>query len=415
MINNKKLIEAIISNDLEKIKSLISKDNINYQNNEGNTALHFATKYRNLDALSFLIANKANINIQNNEGNTALMNIVNNIHLLDTVKYLITHGAKINIENKDGNTALDLAAMYDVFYVVKHLLEKKANINFKNNALFLYAARIGDLEIIKAFLANGIDINTQDKDGNTTLHFATKNRRLKTVTFLLAHGININQQNKDGNTALHLATNYWNLNIVNVLIANSANINQQNKKNETAFMNIQKNINKDLFAPTHFCSEIDSILTTFSQFLNQQNKFGDSPLMTQIRYKNIAMINCLLTKDVNLNLQNEDNDTAFSLSLIFLLNKTALHQQFFNPEIAKITLNQQATKEIATFFIGKDGTNYKYIFTVKKEENDEYTFSKPVITKSKAITAKIFVVDFAINIIIIIMVFKKIAFLNYNH
>lgn len=162
-------------------------------------------------------------------------------------------------------------------------------------------------------------------------------------------------------------------------------------------MNIQKNINKDLFAPTHFCSEIDSILTTFPQFLNQQNKFGDSPLMTQIRYKNIAMINCLLTKDVNLNLQNEDNDTAFSLSLIFLPNKTALHQQFFNPEIAKITLNQQATKEIATFFIGKDGTNYKYIFTVKKEENDEYTFSKPVITKSKAITAKIFVVDFAIN------------------
>lgn len=263
--------------------------------------------------------------------------------------------------------------------------------------MFFWAARNHDLEIIKKFLANGIDINTQDENGNTALHVATKHRNLDVIKFLLVNNVNINSQNNEGDTPLHVATKHWELELINFLITNGANINIKNNEGNSAWMYIEKNIIEDLFGYSYPSVEISSILTKFPQFLNYQNKFGDSPLMTQIRYRNTAMINFLLMKDVNLNLKNEDDDNAFTLSLIFLPKDTTLHQQLFTPEIAKIIINGTTKKEIATFFQEKDGSKYKYVFTIKKEENGEYTLSKAVISKAEEITAKIFVVDFATN------------------
>lgn len=49
----------------------------------------------------------------------------------------------------------------------------------------------GNLNVIKAIVANKIDINAYDQDGNTALHFAAENGYKEIIEFLLDSGCKI--------------------------------------------------------------------------------------------------------------------------------------------------------------------------------------------------------------------------------
>jgi hypothetical protein len=63
----------------------------------------------------------------------------------------------------------------------------------------LYASRDGDLEVVQALLAAGVDVATQDEAGNTALILATCSKCLEVVQVLLAAGA-------DGSVALIIAS-----------------------------------------------------------------------------------------------------------------------------------------------------------------------------------------------------------------
>lgn len=84
----------------------------------------------------------------------------------------------------------------DIWEVVQHL-QKDINI----------AAQEGDVEKVQSLLKKGADINDQDVEGRTLLHFAVTSRKLKIVKFLLDNGADVTLRTNKGNTTLHTAAN----------------------------------------------------------------------------------------------------------------------------------------------------------------------------------------------------------------
>jgi hypothetical protein len=96
--------------DPDEFKRLVKEGaNVNIQNNDGNTPLHYALWYQP-SIVEFLVQHGANVNIQNKYGNIPL-------HLAcysqpSFIKFLVQHGANANLQNKYGNTPLEYACRW---------------------------------------------------------------------------------------------------------------------------------------------------------------------------------------------------------------------------------------------------------------------------------------------------------------
>ena len=71
------------------------------------------------------------------------------------------------------------------------------------NKLFK-AACIGDNKRIIKLSKDGYNINSQDKDGNTALHYAVKHGQIQTCKLLVSLGTDITIKNNSGSTAMDL-------------------------------------------------------------------------------------------------------------------------------------------------------------------------------------------------------------------
>ena len=95
------------------------------------------------------------------------------------------------------------------------------------------AAGLGEDEIVKQYLADGVDINLKDEFGYTPLHKAINSRYLGMVDILVAEGADVNAKNNYGSTPLHMAVSeHWG-DAIELLIDNGGNINAKNNTGET--------------------------------------------------------------------------------------------------------------------------------------------------------------------------------------
>jgi ankyrin repeat protein len=128
---------------------------------------------------------------------------------VNAVKALIRRGIDINAEDKDGDTALMIAAYY------------------------------GHAGVVKALLDAGADANKKHRYGGTALMSAAFKGHIEIVKLLLIHGTEVNARTYDGSTALMLAvTNREEsaLDIIEMLLAHGADLNQKDDQGLTALM-----------------------------------------------------------------------------------------------------------------------------------------------------------------------------------
>ena len=85
-------LQAVNDRDLEEIKELIDKVDINGIDDEGRTALHNAAESGNLDIMNYLLTEGAKINIKNQDGMTPLMLVVQDKTRQKAVELLISNG-----------------------------------------------------------------------------------------------------------------------------------------------------------------------------------------------------------------------------------------------------------------------------------------------------------------------------------
>lgn len=98
----------------------------NYKGYKGETALHIATRKRELDWIGYLLKKGADPNVTDRNGDTALM-IASRIGLEEAVDWMIRLGGAVDTSNRRGETALIIAVQQRQPRIVQKLLEAGAN------------------------------------------------------------------------------------------------------------------------------------------------------------------------------------------------------------------------------------------------------------------------------------------------
>ena len=102
-------------------------------------------------------------------------------------------------------------------------------------------AYVGDLEGIKKFIAEGINVNAAQYQGFTALYFAILRNDPKIISELMQAGANINVQDKNGNTPLmNVVSNFGNIPFVitgmlTTILQFNPSLNLRNKEGKTVF------------------------------------------------------------------------------------------------------------------------------------------------------------------------------------
>lgn len=233
--NNELFIKYVKEGNCYDIHTLFrnSDININYQDNEGKTALHYATKTLNTYIVNILLESEADPNIQDNRGRTPLFEICM-YGCINIAKKLIKKGANINIADKYGETILDLATSVGDIYFVELLLQNGVDLNIGNplgNAI-----SEGRFEFVKLFVEHGADIHKKYTYSSYAIYDASlyyeKNSEI--LYYLLEKGVDVNVQNNYGDTPLLQASFEGYFELVRILLNNGADPRIKNTANKDA-------------------------------------------------------------------------------------------------------------------------------------------------------------------------------------
>ena len=172
----------------------------------------------------------------------------------------ISHQKSYHSKNeKDGNdsiikinSTLDKRSLYKILMKNPYLVN---SVDSKKESILSYSIKNHNIQVANLILTSPIlDLNYQDKDGNSYLHLAILYKEEEIVKSLIEKGISVFKQNKEGNTPLHLAYMKNDKRIIRILEGNgidtSAGTNK-NKSVEEININLgksQKNNNIDIIA-----------------------------------------------------------------------------------------------------------------------------------------------------------------------
>jgi uncharacterized protein len=280
-----RLIHAAKAGDEAAVRGLVKQVDVNSQQGDGSTALHFAAYADNLAMADLLIRSGARVNVANDLGSTPLQVACNNgsaamvdrllaakanpnAKLLNgetvlmscartgsaqAVKALLVHGADAKArEPEHGQTALMWAAAEGHGQVVAMLIEFGAEVRARSvsysqtvvgeqtqragreelnydvvrggSTPLLFAARSADAESAKKLLASGADPNDSLPDGTSALVLAAHSGAREVALALLDKGADPNNLGV-GYSALHAAILRSDLVLVKALLAHGADPN----------------------------------------------------------------------------------------------------------------------------------------------------------------------------------------------
>lgn len=95
------------------------------------------------------------------------------------------------------------------------MLDSTKDAEGKN--IFLNSVEKGDLLMANVLIAQKVDLNVTDKEGNTAIHLAAASGSFEMVMLLLENGLNVNTHNKKGQTPLYRAIEASNFGIARKL------------------------------------------------------------------------------------------------------------------------------------------------------------------------------------------------------
>ncbi|MBI3814257.1 MAG: ankyrin repeat domain-containing protein, partial [Nitrospinae bacterium] len=171
-----------------------------------------------------LIEAGANVNMANDKKETALI-LASQMKHPEMAYILLKNGAKADLMDNNGRIALN--------YANEELKEVLKLSNGKKD--FIMEARIGSVSDVKRFISSGVDINKKDKlYGMTALSWSSANGHLEVVKAIISSGANINIGDNKGNTPLMHSSKQGKEDVVNFLISRGADLNAADGLGRTA-------------------------------------------------------------------------------------------------------------------------------------------------------------------------------------
>jgi len=200
---------------------IAKKVDVNEKAKDGSTALMRACKDSgNVDILQLLQSKGADLNAVDERGFTALHYAVE-YDLYDSVEFLLGNGAKANIAATDGSTPLFLALLNPELTTTLVKRGASAKATLANGASLLHAAaEAGNLDNVKFYISQNVDLNAVDSTGRTPLMYACESQGcpLEVIKFIVSRGAKTDLTSKDGASILHLAALAERLDAVDFLV-----------------------------------------------------------------------------------------------------------------------------------------------------------------------------------------------------
>ncbi|WP_028298529.1 ankyrin repeat domain-containing protein [Olivibacter sitiensis] len=269
---------------VESIKYLLAQpgNDVNKLTHDGRNYLHWAASKGNVEVMEYLLSKGAKVDKEDSHGYTPL-NFAANSGQQNTNVYelCLAHGADLKKDlTPDGANALLLAVGQDNnFTVTTYFLSKGLDLkatDARGNTAFNYAAKSGNIDILKGLLQRGVafndnamimasqgtrrTVNTLEvyqyleslkikptatgNDGENVLHYIVgKPNQGEIITYFLSKGVDINQADNEGNTPfMRACAAGGNTAVLELLMPKLKDINQTNKKGVSALaMAVQGN------------------------------------------------------------------------------------------------------------------------------------------------------------------------------
>ncbi|MBO0950136.1 ankyrin repeat domain-containing protein [Fibrella forsythiae] len=291
----------------ESIKYLLSQpgNDVNKITHDSRTYLHWAANRGNLEVVDYLIGKGAKTSVEDSHGSTPL-NFAASAGVPDTQLYdlLIKGGANLKKDvNHDGANALLLAIASDkdlklTDYFVSKGLDLKSTDAAGNNA-FAYAARGGNLTVLKALQQRSVPVNP-----NAMIMAAQGSRRgpapIEVFQYLESAGVKPAAVNKNGENALHsLVRRPGQTALIEYFLGKGADVNQADEDGNTPFMNAAAS-NRDLGTLALLMQNVKNI--------NQSNRKGATALAMAVQGNSAEVVTYLLNKGADSKVTDKAGD-----------------------------------------------------------------------------------------------------------
>ena len=197
------LLQAIMRGDQPGVTGLLDEDAalVDAATPGGVPAVLFAMYYGETGIVRVFLERKARVDVF-----TAAA-----LEITGRLKALITEQPElVNAVAPDGFSPLGLAAFFGRKAAVDILLEKGAEVNAASQnpqkVMPLHSAVAGQhLEIARALIEHGADVNAVQADDFTPLQAAAQNGQMEMVRLLLEAGAQVDARCRDGRGALQMA------------------------------------------------------------------------------------------------------------------------------------------------------------------------------------------------------------------
>ena len=203
--DGKNMIMIACEKGNEEMFNLLIENNadINEKSSWGASALIYASEKGNINIMQYLIDNGIDVNGKaDDNGDTPLLWAVTGENPYEASKLLIENGANVNATNYGGVAPATILAA-STPKVVKLLKDNGADLDTKFLDYYppiAIAAGAGNLEIVKALVENGADVNYYPNDINYTAIFhAIDQHNYEVAEYLFKNGVDLNIKMKPDN------------------------------------------------------------------------------------------------------------------------------------------------------------------------------------------------------------------------
>ena len=192
---------------------------------------------------------------------------------------LLEHSQYIDVDHQDtaGATALYYAAASGFTEIAEILIKCNADVNKPDNCNctpLSVAAANGFLDVVDLLIVFNANVNVPDNFGSTSLILACMNANLhpcqaEVVNLLINAKAEVNSIDRDGNGSLHYAIEHSHFDIVKLLVDADADVNMMDKYGNTPILWASIKGSEVIVELLLNCENID---------IERDNKYGEKPL-----------------------------------------------------------------------------------------------------------------------------------------